>query len=125
VHLPATVAAGRPLTVTLLWEADAPLATDLTAFVHLLGPDGAQVAGFDQGPGGERFPTHYWQAGDRVAQTLALTPPASTPDGVYPLWIGVYVAGSGGADRLTVQESGGLENAHAMVHIGDVRIGSD
>lgn len=122
VHLPAAVTAGQPLTVTLLWEANAPPAADLTAFVHLLGPDGAQVAGFDQGPGGERFPTRYWQPGDRVAQTLALTPPASTPEGVYPLWVGVYVAGSGGADRLPVQETGGLESAHAMVRIGDVKI---
>lgn len=123
VHLPAAVTAGQPLTVTLLWEANTPLETDLTAFVHLLGPDSAQVAGFDRGPGGERFPTRYWQPGDRVAQTLALTPPASAP-GVYTLWVGVYRSESGGAGRLPVQAAGDLESAHAMVRLGDVRIGN-
>jgi hypothetical protein len=124
VDRPASVAAGQPLTVTLLWEATAPLATDLTAFVHLLGPDGAPVAGFDQGPGGERFPTRNWQPGDRVVQTMTLTPPETTPSGVYGLWVGVYTAASGGADRLPVQEAGDLESAHAMVHLGDVRLGN-
>lgn len=122
VHLPAMVTAGQPLTVTLLWEAAVPLGTDLTAFVHLLGADGAPVTGFDQGPGGARFPTRNWQTGDRVVQTLALTPPATTLPGVYALWVGVYTAASGGANRLPVTAAGELESAHAMVRLGDVEI---
>jgi hypothetical protein len=122
VSHPVEVEAGQPLTVTLLWEATAPLTTDYTAFVHLLGPDGGQVAGFDQAPGGERYPTRVWLAGDRVVSDFGLTPPVATPPGRYSLWAGVYVAGSGGAERLPVTEAGTLEAMHEMVRLGEVEI---
>ncbi|HXF63591.1 MAG TPA: hypothetical protein VNK95_18355, partial [Caldilineaceae bacterium] len=121
VGAPAAVQAGQPFTVTLLWEATAPLAVDYTAFLHLLDTAGRPIAGFDQAPAGDRYPTHVWTAGDRVVSHFVLTPPAETPAGAYGLWAGVYVAGSGGAERLPVTDAGGLESAHAMVRLGDIQ----
>ena len=48
---------GAELPVTLLWEAMGPPGGDYTAFVHLLDADGARVAGFDEPPAANRFPT--------------------------------------------------------------------
>src|SRR5690606_30580310 len=125
VQMPATVQAGETLTVTMLWEATAPLGEDLTAFVHLLGADGAPLAGYDQPPGGDRYPTQAWLAGDRVVQTMTLAVPADAPPGVYAAWVGVYPAHSGGAERLPVTETGGREGAHQMVRLGDVAVGEE
>ena len=122
VEAPTTVQAGQPFTVTLLWEAAAPLTVDYTAFLHLVDADGRPIAGFDQAPAGDRYPTHVWAAGDRVVSDFVLSPPPETLAGSYGLWAGVYVAGSGGAERLPVTDAGGLESAHAMVRLGNVRV---
>ncbi len=125
VQMPATVQAGETLSVTMLWEATEPLSTDLTAFVHLLGANSAPLAGYDQSPGGDRYPTHAWLAGDRVVQTMTLAVPEDAPPGVYTAWVGVYPAHSGGAERLPVTEAGGRQRAHQMVRLGDVRVGGE
>jgi hypothetical protein len=123
VQMPSRVQAGQAMTMTLLWEASAPLDVDLTAFAHLLGPDGTQVAGFDQAPGGDRYPTRHWLPGDRAVQTMTLSVPEGTSPGVYAAWVGVYTAGSSGADRLPVTSAGGLESAHSLARLGTVEIG--
>jgi 4-amino-4-deoxy-L-arabinose transferase-like glycosyltransferase len=122
VQAPAAVAAGAPLTVTVLWEASAPPEQDYTAFVHIVGPDGAQIAGHDQAPGGDRYPTHAWATGDRVVTEFAPLLPETTPPGAYGVWLGLYAADSGGAARLPVVAAGGLPVAHDMVQIGAVEV---
>ena len=68
------VQASEMLTVTLLWEAMGAPATDYTAYVHLLDGAGQQVAGFDQPPGAERYPTSRWETGDPVSYTHLTLP---------------------------------------------------
>ncbi len=65
--------------VTLIWEALTPISQDYTAFVHLVGPDGAPVAQLDRQPGGH--PTSSWRPGEWVMDTFVIPlPPGNTVD---------------------------------------------
>ena len=66
--IPPVVKAGDVLTATLLWSAGGSPSTDYTAFVHLLDSEGRFVAGHDSAPAANRFPTRYWQEGDRISR---------------------------------------------------------
>ena len=119
---PEGVQAGGTLTVTLLYEATGTPATDYTAFVHLRGPGGATVAGFDQRPAGDRFPTAAWRAGDRIEAEFPITLPSDLPPGEYTLWTGLYETASGGAVRLPVTQTGGAEAGDGEVEIAGVEV---
>ena len=119
---PATVAAGETLTLTLLWEATASPGVDYTAFVHLLDSTGTSVAGFDQAPGGTRFPTRVWAAGDQVVGEMVVQVPPDLPPGDYVTWLGLYEAASAGAARLPVQNADGRTTAHDMIELGSLTV---
>jgi hypothetical protein len=122
LHQPERVAAGETLTITLLWEAAGSPGVDYTAFVHLLGNDGAWVAGYDQAPGGTRFPTRVWATGDQVLSEMSLLLPKDLPPGEYTTWLGLYEAASAGATRLPVREADHRSTAHEMVELGRITV---
>ncbi len=102
-RFPSSVEASEPqLAVTLLWEAGQTPSRDYTAFVHLTRTDRDSVSGFDQPPAGTRFPTRYWQPGDRSVCEFVLPLPADLAPGTYQLWAGLYPTGTQGQDRVTV-----------------------
>ncbi len=111
------VQASEMLTVTLLWEAMGAPATDYTAYVHLLDGAGQQVAGFDQPPAADRYPTRYWEAGDRILSTFVLPLPADQTAADYALWVGLYESGSGGSVRLPVTAAGDLVAGDGQVQL--------
>jgi hypothetical protein len=104
-RVPAAASAGGELPVTLLWEAQAAPQGDYTAFVHLLAADGTRLAGFDEPPAADRYPTRFWQPGDRILSELVLELPVDLPAGAYGLWVGLYGSESAGAARLPVVAS--------------------
>ncbi len=81
---------GAPLTVTLVWRAEAPVGRSLKVFVHLAGPDGRPVAQDDTVPGNWTRPTDRWVAGEFVADGHTLLVPAALPPGPYRLLVGLY-----------------------------------
>ncbi|RLT43565.1 MAG: hypothetical protein DWI57_04150, partial [Chloroflexi bacterium] len=91
----------RQIAVTLLWEAAASPGQDYTAFVHLGDQQGTQVSGFDQPPAEGRFPTSYWQTGDRSLSRFLIDIPSTLAAGSYELWAGLY-ADPVGLERLPV-----------------------
>jgi len=101
----AQLAPGAPLTATLLYEATGTPATEYTGYVQLLNAEGAPVAGFDQQPAANRFPTTLWRSGDRILTTYPLTLPADLPSGEYRLITGFYESASQGAQRLPVTDA--------------------
>lgn len=103
VTLPATATAGQPLEVGVEWESVAHTPTDYTVFVHLIAPDGTQIAQSDSQPMGNDTPTHLWDAGERFLDTHTLTLPADAPDGIYEVRVGMYTAEGG---RLPVSTGG-------------------
>jgi hypothetical protein len=78
------------INVRLFWQAHARPATDYTAFVHLVGPDGALVQPVDKPPLQGFLPTSTWYAGQRVFDDFVLTLPADTKPGTYTLQTGFY-----------------------------------
>jgi hypothetical protein len=122
LHQPQQVAAGETLTVTLLWEAMAAPGVDYTAFVHLLDGNGNWVAGYDQAPGGTRFPTRVWAAGDQVLSEMAVLTPEDLPPGEYATWLGLYDTASEGATRLPLLEADGFTTAHEMIELGKITL---
>jgi hypothetical protein len=54
--------------------------------MHLIGPDGAFVAGSD----GLGVPVDRWRSGDIIVQRHRLPIPADAPPGEYSLFTGVY-----------------------------------
>jgi 4-amino-4-deoxy-L-arabinose transferase-like glycosyltransferase len=100
-----TAATTHKLPLALLWEAAAMPGQDYTMFVHLFDSAGTRVAGFDQPPAEDRYPTSRWQSGDQVLSEFALPLPPDLPAGTYQLWTGLYPSESEGEVRLAVVQS--------------------
>jgi 4-amino-4-deoxy-L-arabinose transferase-like glycosyltransferase len=94
-ELPATLAAGAPLTLRVRWQSAAPLTEEYTAFVHLIGPDGAIAAQDDHAPRHGFWPTTGWRPGVAVDDAFTLTPPATLASGDYRVLTGWYNATTG------------------------------
>jgi hypothetical protein len=77
MELPATLARRSPSTLRVRWQSAAPLTEEYTAFVHLIGPDGAIVAQDDHAPRHGFWPTTGWRSGVAVDDAFTLTLPAS------------------------------------------------
>ncbi|MGL4649694.1 MAG: hypothetical protein ACRC1H_09830, partial [Caldilineaceae bacterium] len=104
VDAPALVA-GADLGVQLVWIANQPTPAPLTAFVHLLGPDGAVVAQHDKQPEDGFFPTSAWTVGTGPVDDAFLLPlPSVLAPGAYRLVTGWYDAATGA--RLPTQDGG-------------------
>jgi hypothetical protein len=114
--------AGEPFTVTLFWNAVGQPATDYTAFVHLRDPAGEIVASYDQAPAGERFPTRYWRAGDRIVSEFPLALAGPLNPGEYGLWVGLYESASQADVRLPVTDADGLQSGDGEVLIGKIMV---
>jgi hypothetical protein len=86
---PATVAAGKPLTVVAYWRALQPLDADYSVFLHLDDPvTGATIAAVNQMHPSD-IPTSGWATGLYVRDPLKLTVPPGTDPIQYNLRVGV------------------------------------
>lgn len=109
-QLPATeLRAGEPLSVTLLWRADATPSTDYTVFVHILDNTGNMVGGQDNQPVNNRYPTTIWSAGEEIVDPYII-PTDKLPSGEYRLSVGMYEPQSG--TRVAVD---GAENGEVLL----------
>ena len=87
---PATMRAGESFTVTLYWQAVTPLTIDYTSYVHLIDSQGNGLSQHDHQPGGDFYPSHYWQPDEILRDQHTLPIPAGTPPGLYQLRAGLY-----------------------------------
>lgn len=118
----AGIRAGAPFTATVLYEAIGTPATEYTGYVQLLNADGAPVAGFDQQPAANRFPTSLWRSGDRILTTYPLALPADLPSGEYRLITGLYESASQGAVRLPVTDAANRDAGDGQILLGVVTV---
>lgn len=114
--LPTTATPGVPLTLQLQWDALATPAADYTLFVHLVNAAGVLAAQQDQPPLGGFAPTHTWQPGQRIADTMTLTLPPDLAPGRYTVRVGLYT----GDARVPVSQNGAAAGDFAVV--GEVNI---
>jgi hypothetical protein len=97
------------LTLTMTWQALAPVAGDYTVFVHVLGDGEAKVGQRDVRPCEGECPTSTWQPGDIVVDRLQVPlDPAASPapyrlaTGMYGLETGERVAVVGRQDGTVI-----------------------
>ena len=110
LHTLPGVEPGDTISLTVVWQAQQPLATDYTAFAHLVGEAGRGWAGDDHQPYDGLYPTSAWGAGEMVRDSFVLTVPADAPPGLYDVRVGWYdpatqerlSAGEGNSFRVAV-----------------------
>jgi len=83
------------LTVTLYWEAKAPVEGDWTVFVHLLDGQGERIAQHDGKPAFGTCPTWVWQPGERFEDVHPIAVEGLGAGGPYEIVMGWYDATSG------------------------------
>lgn len=88
--LPQTLTPNATLDLRLVWSTVAQLHEDYTAFVHLIGPDGAIVAQNDRPPLAGFYPTAHWRVHDIIEDHYSLTLPSELLTGTYQLQVGWY-----------------------------------
>jgi hypothetical protein len=102
---------GDPLTVTLVWRAEAETDVSYRIFLHLIGPDGTLVVQSDGEPANWTRPTTGWLPGEYITDVHTLTIPPDIPAGDYVLLTGMYIPG---AERLTTPDG---TNAVSLIAI--------
>jgi hypothetical protein len=96
-------------SVTLVWTAERAIATDYTAFIHVLDQAGKVVAQNDSQPANQAWPTSAWQPGQVIVDSHDLSIPgdgARLEIGLYTLADGKRLALSDGHDSLIVPVPG-------------------
>ena len=102
LHTLPGVEPGDIISLTVVWQAQQPLATDYIAFAHLVDERGQGWAGDDHQPYEGLYPTSVWGAGEMVRDRFVLTVPADAPPGLYDVQIGWYDPAT--QERLSVGE---------------------
>lgn len=95
---------GQALPITLYWQARSEIRADYTVFLHLLNAVGEIVAQADSPPQVGLYPTHWWDAGERVADARNVPLPPDLPAGLYRVLVGLYLPETG--ERLPLVGSG-------------------
>lgn len=71
------------IIATLFWQATQPPADETVIILELVDPQGAVRAVWAGHPGGGRYPTQAWSAGDQVRQALSWPLPSPYPAGPH------------------------------------------
>jgi hypothetical protein len=101
--LNSVVRPGEAVNLTLYWQTEVQPADLVSAFVHLVGPDGGNAAQADRWPGG--LPSSTWAAGEVIVDEYAILLPPDAPPGAYQVAVGLYTAVDG--VRLPAVDAGG------------------
>ena len=110
--LPAALKGGDTLPLQLQWDSLDATPTDYTVFVHVVGPDGQNVAQQDWQPLQNYAPTHLWSKGLRLLDDrYAIQLPADLAPGTYEVRAGMYT----NAGRLPVSRNGQPAGDYAVV----------
>ncbi len=112
---PRSVGRGKPLTVTLDWQALQPTEVDYNFFVHVVAADGRGIGQYDGAPLGGSYLTTVWSPGERVVQTVSIGLAKDAPPGPAVVRVGWYNWRDG--ERLPV-----AGDDDAAVDIGQIDI---
>ncbi len=89
-----------------VWRAEDLMARNLTAFLHLIDPDGRKVGQIDQLPGDGGYLTPAWQPGERVIERYSPIMEACRDDRPVRVMAGWYELAAGGTRRARLDGSG-------------------
>lgn len=78
------------MSLTLFWEANAPVPENYQLFVHILNESGELVDQDDRMPVQDRYPTRFWPVDRLIEDEHLLTYDAPLPPGAYRVALGLY-----------------------------------
>jgi 4-amino-4-deoxy-L-arabinose transferase-like glycosyltransferase len=101
------LAPGDEVALTLYWQSLAPLSSDYSVFVHLLGAHDLIIGQRDMYPGQGTYPTSLWSPFDVIADTYVVPLSGATLTPAQAQFeVGLYELTSGA--RLPVVDANGL-----------------
>ncbi len=104
--------AGETLNVRLYWQAEQPVTTSYTIFLHLKNANGDLIAQQDALPYDGQYPTWAWPPGEIIVTTHTLTVPTDQPP-PYTLAVGMY--GWPSLERLPVIQDGQAQADNVVI----------
>ncbi len=116
---PPRLKTGESTTVALDWRAERAPDTDYTVFVHLLDASGRLVAQADAPPQAGRYPTSFWETGEVIADSHALSVPNGVSPGEYTVSIGLYRLATGQRVPVAGDPDGAIEIGRLIVEALD------
>jgi len=113
---------GEEVTVTLCWEALAPMADDYVYFVHILGLQESKVGARDTHPGLGRYPTSQWKVGEAFCDAVRVPVEKWAPaPAVYDVAVGWYLYKEGEVrEHLPAYDSAG--SLLELVTLGKLKV---
>lgn len=96
------VDADNRTTLTLYWQARAPIQRNYAVFVHLLDSAGQLLTQADGQPQQGRYPTHWWDVDEIVVDQHSLELPGDLAAGSYSVLVGLYAPETG--ERLLLNQ---------------------
>lgn len=119
---PAPLQPGSQITLTLYWRALQKIDASYKVFNQAYYGDGVMVAQQDGYPVCGGRGTWQWEPGVQVADVHLLTILPDTPDGLYPLYTGLYIEET--FERLAVVDENG-QPITDRAHLTDLRVGEE
>jgi hypothetical protein len=120
-HLPQPLFPGSPLSLTLFWQVEAPIAVDFTVFVQMVEANNHIIAQKDNKPQNGFYGTTYWQPGEQIVDRHTLLIPPDIPPGHYDILLGFYETKTG--LRLQIlDEAGTFKIDHLRLSDIEVRL---
>ena len=104
---------GKPLPITLYWQAQGPIDVAYTVFTHLLGPEERVVAQKDNVPQDGAAPTTGWLPGEVIVDEYQIPVPSDFPPGPFQIEVGMYDPVAG--ERLPMYGAEGDRLPHDRV----------
>ncbi len=120
LEAPTPLRAGDRFRLTLYWRAQQPLEESFKVFNQVYFGDSPMIAQRDGFPVCEDRHTDQWDPGELITDSYMVPVAANAPDGLYPLYTGLYNEATG--DRLSVLDGTGAP-VDSQVHVTDIRIG--
>ena len=108
--------------LTLFWRAQEPIWDSYKVFNQSFFGDGVMIAQRDGFPVCDTRETWRWDPGELITDVYDIPVNADAPDGLYPLYTGLYLEES--FDRLHIFDADG-NDIGSQVHLTDIRIGEE
>jgi hypothetical protein len=118
---PTPLHAGEVVTLTLYWRARQEIDASYKVFNQSYYGNGVMVAQQDGYPVCGGRGTWIWNPGEQVVDVHLLPIAPDAPDGLYPLFTGLYIEET--LERLNVVDAAG-QPVGDQVHLTDLRVGS-
>jgi len=122
IAYPKPLRPGDIIHLTLYWQAQQPITQSYKVFNQSYFGDGQMIAQQDGYPGCENNETWRWDPGEIITDEYDIPVNADAPDGLYPLYSGLYLEEN--FERLPILDENG-NPVETQVHVTDIRVGEE